>query len=762
MKSFAFQNAWRRGCGMLCAIARRHQALPRTTKKRLAGALFLALLCLAFIQSGHLTTEEKIDALIAQMTIEEKVGQLNLVGREQSVSPDNARAGRLGGIMNYVDPKEVRAFQEAAAQSRLKIPLLVALDAVHGFSTDFPFPLSQASSWNPSLIEQSSHWTAREAAAVGINWTFAPMVDLSRDPRWGRVLEGAGEDPYLGSVIAAARTRGYQAGGVAATVKHFVGYGAVEAGREYNAVWIPPAELHDMYLPPFKAAIDAGSMTLMPAFITLDGVPATAHRGLLTDLLRGKWGFDGVVVSDFLSIHELQQHGIAKDDADAAREALLAGVDMDMMARVYIDHLPDEVRAGRVPMPVLDEAVRHVLRLKFRLGLFDKPMVDPTAVAAQLQTDGALQASHAMARESLILLKNDGVLPLSKAVKHVAVIGALNGMDEGVYWTDPAGFPRRPIEALDQALKRLAPQLDVTFAPGVKNTCGTEWGDRDAALRAAREADVIVAYLGEDCKFLDEAASRTNLNLPGVQGDLLRALKATGKPVVLVLATGRPLVLTDAVEESDALIQTFYTGTEGRIAIAETLLGLVNPSGKLTMSMPRSEGQIPVYYNHLPTGRPELVGKRYQSVYIDAPNDPLFPFGFGLSYNHFVMSDVRVMDAQVPRDGTLDARVTIRNDSDVAGQDVVQLYTHQLVASRSRPVRELKAFTKVLLQPHESREVTLQVKATSLGFHDDKGCYRVEPGPFKLYVGDSSLADLAADFELVDDGKEQSAECTGF
>jgi beta-glucosidase len=695
--------------------------------------------------------ERRIDDVLARMTLEEKVGQLHLYGRREGFDFNEIRAGRIGNVMNFIAPEEVAAAQRAARESRLGIPLLIGLDAVHGVSTYFPLPLGQAATFNPPLVEEAARWTAHEARALGVNWTFAPMVDMSRDPRWGRVLEGAGEDVHLANVIAAARTRGYQAGGAVATVKHFAGYGAGEAGRDYNSAWIPNEQLFDWHLPPFRAALEAGSLSVMAAFNTVNGVPATAHRGLLSDVLRGQWGFRGFVVSDFGSIPELIQHGVARDAAHAARLALAAGIDMDMMGFAYARHLADEVRAGRVPMAEVDRAVRRVLRVKFHADLAAIPDIDPARAEAALQSPPALDAARRIARESIILLENNGVLPLKPArTARVAVIGALARADQEQVWTDPAGVPRRPIEGLDAALQRLmGPGVQVGFAPGVSTYCGKAYADKEAALALARAADVIIAKLGEDCEFMGEGASRTRLTLPGVQDELLEALIATEKPVVLVLATGRPLVLTHLKDRVAALVQTFHAGTEGRTAIAEVLAGAVNPSGKTPMSFPRSVGQIPVYYDALPTGRPQTPGRfRYESIFMDEANEPLYPFGFGLSYTRFAFSDLVVETPRVALGGMVAVSVTLTNTGEKAGQEVAQLYVRQPVARISRPLRQLEAFSKVMLQPGESRRVTLTIPVAALGYHDAFGRPVVEASRYEVFVGASSLAALKGEFSV--------------
>lgn len=694
--------------------------------------------------------ERKVDGLIGRMTLEEKVGQLHLSGRGEGFDIEQVRNGRMGAVMNFVVPAEIRQVQEAVRQTRLKIPLIIGLDAVHGFSTYFPLPLGQAASWNLQLIEQAAYWTGREASAAGVNWTFAPMVDMSRDPRWGRVLEGAGEDVHLASMVAAARTRGYQRGGVAASVKHFVGYGAGEAGRDYNSTWIPLSQLHDLHLPPFKAAFEAGAMTAMAAFNALNGMPATAHRGMLTDLLRGQWGFRGFVTSDFGSITELRLHGIAKDDAEAARKALLAGIDMDMMGDVFHKHLAGEVKAGRVPMKALDEAVRRVLRVKFHLGLFERPDVDVAAAPALMQTQEARDVARQIAREGVILLKNEReTLPIASAVKSVAVIGAMAVPEDERVWTDPAGLGRRVVQPLPDALREQLPaDVAVTYEPAFTKNCGTVFKDKDAALRAAAAADLVVAMLGEDCEFMGEGASRTDLGLPGVQQELLEALVATGKPVVLVLATGRPLVLSWADKHVAAIVQTFHGGTEGRAAIADVLAGKVNPSGRVPMSFPRSVGQIPVYYDQLPTGRPQKIRQRYESIYMDEANEALYPFGFGLSYSRFGYANPRVERERVALNAAAEIAVDVTNHGTRDGQEVVQLYARQPVASRSRPLRQLKGFEKIFLKAGETRTVRFRLEGRALGVHDDAGRYQLDPGTVEVYLGGSSQAQVNTRFEL--------------
>jgi beta-glucosidase len=695
--------------------------------------------------------DARVEALLARMTLDEKVGQLNLAG-SHDVDPEDIRKGLVGALMNVVEPHHINRLQRIARSSRLGIPLLYGLDAVHGFRTMFPLPLGQASTWNPGLIETAAEWTGREARAVGLHWTFAPMVDMSRDPRWGRVIEGAGEDVFLARVIAAARTRGYQHGGVLATPKHFAGYGAVDQGRDYNSTWIPNEILHDIHFPPFRASLDAGASVVMAAFNALNGLPATAHPGLLRTILKGEWGFDGVVVSDFNSIGELVHHGIARDDAEAARLALLAGIDVDMVGYVYFKHLANEVRAGRVPEALVDDAVRRVLRLKVRMGLFEEPEIDGARALTMLETPAARAAAREVARESIVLLKNDGVLPLQGDARRIAIIGPLADHRDDNPWPGPEGSRPPQPETLVGALRRLvsAPG-SVTYEPGLTNTCGDALAGMDRAVAAARAADVVVAVLGEDCLHIGEAASRTRLDLPGAQQDLLAALAATGKPVVLVLMTARPLVLTWADANVAAIVQTFHPGIEGRTAIAEALLGLVNPSGRTVFSYPRAVGQIPIHYDQLPTGRPLVTpDERWKSRFMDEDMAPLYPFGFGLSYTRFAYASLEVGAQRMRRDGAVEVSAVVTNTGTRPGKEVVQLYARLTGARRSRPLRQLMGFEKVELAPGESRRVTFRLEARQLGYHDEHGRLQVDPGLVRVGIGPDARTELTGQLDVAD------------
>ena len=717
-----------------------------------ALTLMLALAPTAFAQRlpRDPATEARVARLLARMTLEEKIGQLNLLARDERTSEqvEAVRAGRSSIIMNVVKPEEVAAFQAAARATRLGIPLIIGLDAIHSFRITHPVPIAWAATWSADQAAKSAEMVAREAAHAGVNWTFGPMVDLSRDPRWGRVIEGAGEDAYLGAVMAAARTRGYRAGGLAVAVKHYVGYGAVEAGRDYNDAPIPITELFDRHLPPFRAAIDAGAETVMAAFNSVNGSPASSDRRLLTEILRDRLGFNGFVTSDFDAIGNLMNHGVAADQAQAARRAMLAGLDVDMVGQHYEKHLAAEVKAGRVPAAALDEAVRRVLRVKFRMGLFDKPADAPFPPLPDPQD--VRRVARETARQSFVLLKNSGdALPITPAVKRIAIVGASADTEYDQSWLKASGDKTPETSSLLKEMRtRLAPGQTLDYAKGFATHCGFAFDAKDKAVETARSADLVVLVVMEDCEIQGEGASRTKLDLSGVQQQMLEALAATGKPVVLVIGTGRPLVLSAAAPLSRAMLVTWHPGTEGAAAIAETLFGEISPSGKLPMSFPRSVGQLPMSYDQLPTSRP-TDKERYSSRYVDEEVSALFPFGWGLGYAPIDYGRPSVAQARVAMNGSVEVSVAVTNGGTRDAREVVQLYVRQLVASRSRPLRLLKAFEKVDLMAGETRTVKLTMKATELGFHNETGRYVIEPGPFEVFVGSSSLAQLSAKFELV-------------
>lgn len=726
---------------------------------RVILALLLLVLAAPGVQADPLPTrpavERKVDALLKRMTLKEKIGQLHFPSLAFPHEPqiEAVKRGEIGAMLNVVDPKFIRPFAEAARQSRLGIPMLFAIDAIYALRITFPPPIAWAATWRPELAERAAFEVAREAAALGVNWTFAPMVDVSRDPRWGRVIEGAGEDPFLASAFAAARVTGYRRGGLATSVKHFVGYGAPEGGRDYNGAEISTPELMDRYLPPFKAAIRAGTDTVMASFNTINGVPVTMNRRLVTDLLKKQLQFDGIVTSDFVAIGELVNHGVASDLEAATELAIKAGIDLDMESQGYTRHLAAAVESGRVSMAAIDDAVRRVLRVKFRQGLFDLPR-DHFASLPRTVPDAEVRASaRAVAEESFVLVKNAGaVLPLSPSLGTIALIGATaDRSDKDHSWYGPAGYQKPETETLRQALARsLRPGQTLLYEPAFTDACGTAYGDKAAALAAAQAADVVVLAVHEDCEIQGEGVSRTRLDLSGMQQDLLDQVAATGKPVVLVVETGRPLTLTKADRQAQAILIAWHPGTEGRTALADVLTGAVAPSGKLPMTFPRAVGQIPIAYNALPTSRP-WTGSRYTSGYVDEAVTPLYPFGHGLSYTDFRYDAITLDRPRMTVRGGLEVSVRVTNTGSRRGAEVVQLYTRQLVASRSRPVKELRGFQKVTLRPGESREVRFTLQARDLGFHDDEGRTRVEPGPFLVFAGGSSAAELSAPFQVTAD-----------
>jgi beta-glucosidase len=697
--------------------------------------------------------ERRIDALLSQMTLDEKVGQLNLVSHGPPLRWDDIREGKAGALINFNSAAEIARAQRLARESRLKIPPLFGLDVLHGFRTQFPVPLAEAAAFNPRLSRLAAEWAAREAAHIGVQWTYAPMADLSRDIRWGRIVEGFGEDPHLGQVLTAARVEGFHAGGLTTGVKHFAGYGAAEGGRDYDTTLIPTAEFRDTYLPPFRAALGAGTMTVMAGFNALNGVPNTANPWLLTEVLRGEWGFEGFVTSDWAGIHELLAHGVARDGAEAARKALLAGVDMDMMGQLYIRHLPDEVRAGRVPESAVDEAVRRVLRVKMRLGLFERPDIDPARVDAAFPTPEARRAAREVARETFVLLRNQGdVLPVTAATRAIAVVGPLADAPRDQLGPHAARGHAQDSVSIAEGLRRRAEAAGIgyRFAPGCDLFC-TRTDGFAAAVAAARDADIVFAVVGEPQDHSGEAASRVDLALANRQPELLDALLATGKPVVLLLVAGRPLELGRFADRSAAIMTAWYPGTEAGTALAEVLFGDASPSGKLPVSYPRHTGQLPMAYNRLPTGRPTLPNNRFTLGYLDEQVSPLFPFGWGLSYTRFRLSEPMIARPRLGASDRLSIGVTVTNAGPRAGQEVVQLYTRDPVASRSRPLRELKAFEKIALEPGESRRLTLDVPVERLGFHLDDGTFVVEPGEIQVFLGTSSAADPVGSVEILEE-----------
>jgi beta-glucosidase len=688
--------------------------------------------------------DKTIAALMARMTLEEKIGQLNLLSHGEPIEGqlDLVRTGKVGSMMNVVDTVSIARYKAAASESRLQIPLLFGLDAIDVFRIALPPPIAWAATWRPDLTEAAARAVARETASTGINWTFAPMVDISRDPRWGRVVEGAGEDPVLGASMAAARVRGYTAGGLIATAKHYVGYGAGEAGRDYNTALIPVSDLYDRHLPPFQAALAAGAPSVMGALNAINGVPAHVNRYLLDTVLRRDLGFSGFVVSDYDAIGELINHGVAGDLKTASVKALAAGIDMDMEGTGYGKHLADEVTAGRVPLAQIDQAVARVLRVKFQ-----HPKEVTGAVPAMPSEAETRAVARQVARESFVLLKNDSAtLPIATGVRRIALIGAAGAGDFDDSWYGPALMTKPATQTLLDALReRMSPGQSLTFAPAFTNHCQKVIQDEAGAVATAQAAELIVYIVAEDCEYSGEGTSRTNLDLGEAQLTMLDRLVTTGKPIVLIVTAGRPLTLAQVAPKVDAILFAWMPRTEGRTALAEVLTGAVNPSGKLPMTFPRSVGQIPISYNVLPSSRPP-GDNRYTSRYIDGDVTPLYPFGHGLSYTTFAYAQLAVTPSA--GGGAYGVRVRVTNTGSRTGEEVVQLYTRQPVASRSRPLRELKAFRKIKLRPGESQTLAFDLKRADFAFHDDAGKALIEPGRIQVFVGGSSDAKLQGEFGL--------------
>ena len=752
-------------------------------------------------QLASAAIERRVNDLLKQMTLEEKLGQLVQYGDSgfdgqaapaedvASVPGKNpathdkvdamqlAATGRLGSMLNTVGAERTNAYQHAAVEkSRLHIPLLFGADIIHGYRTVYPIPLGLAAMFDPELVTSLSRISAEEASTGGVRWFYHPMVDISRDPRWGRTQEGAGEDPYLGAAMARAYIRGYQGddlsrpGSVAASVKHFAAYGAAEAGREYNTTDMSQSRLRQLYLPPYKAAVEAGAATIMSAFNALNGVPSSANSFLLQDVLRDEWGFNGFVVSDYTAVMELRNHGIALDAATATRKAIVAGVDVDMMSHYYDTELPGLVRSGKVPMKVVDEAVRRVLRVKFALGLFEHPYADGKEVTKAVP-ENRPQVRRA-AEESFVLLQNkpiDGgsaLLPLAQRARKIALIGPLAD-NTGEMTGSWGGTTRDPdVVTAKDALEARAKQSGgtLTYAKGTEILTTSEDGFTEA-LEAAKQADVVVMALGESSEMSGEAGSRAYLDLPGNQERLLESIAATGKPIVLLVFSGRPLELSWAAGHIPSIMEVWFPGTEAGAAIANVLYGDVAPSGKLPMSFPRTVGQEPFSYDQFPTGRPPAHAdltqppgpdSRFISRYLDVPNDALFPFGYGLSYTDFTYANVAVSRSVVPiGEATRDdarhliiATATVKNTGQREATEVVQCYVRNLGASLEQPVRSLKGFTRVTLKPGESKQVSFDLGFPELSFYNNAGKAVVEPTNYTVWIGGSSLATEHANFNI--------------
>ena len=732
---------------------------------RIHDGCFTALVALGLIAPGPAAAQRAapgrlIDSLVARMTLEEKLGQLNLPSVDNQPSPaqlEQLRKGLIGGFLNLAGAQATRDAQRiAVTESRLHIPLLLGLDVIHGYRTIFPIPLAEAATWDPAAAESTARAAAREAAAAGVNWTFAPMVDIARDPRWGRIAEGAGEDPYLGSALAAARVRGFQGkdlrapDAVMATVKHFAAYGGAEGGRDYNTVDVSERTLREIYLPPYHAAVEAGAGSIMTSFNEIGGVPSHANRWLVTTLLRDEWKFPGFVVSDWTGVEELRNHGVAGSRADAGKVALEAGVDMDMVSRIYLEDLPALVRAGRIPIATVDAAVRRVLAGKRALGLFDDPYRGSRVERERsvLLAPEQRQLARTVAQEAIVLLKNDGnLLPLGPTRHTLAVIGPL--ADDHVAalgsWAG-RGDPHDAVTPLEGIKARAGAGTEVRYAKGCGILDSTTAGFAEA-VALARQAEVGLLVLGEAGDMSGEAASRSSLALPGVQQQLLEAVQATGTPVVLILMNGRPLTVQWAADHVPAIVEAWFLGVETGPALAGVLFGDVSPSGKLPVTFPRAVGQIPIYYNHKNTGRPAGTDK-YTSKYTDLPSSPLFPFGHGLSYTSFEYKELKLSAPTITPGGTLKVSATVTNTGAREGAEVAQLYVHDGVGTVTRPVRALAGFRRVSLKPGESRTVEFALTPKELGLYDQRMKFVVEPGKFRVYVGGSSVGGLEGEFEV--------------
>lgn len=742
------------------------------TNKILVGVLMsMAMVACNMQPAGHSTDEviaHKVDSLLAQMTLEEKLGQMNQLSPwNYDELAERVRKGEVGSILNYVDAETVNKIQKVAVEeSRLGIPLLMARDVIHGYKTIFPIPLGQAASFDPEVVREGARVAAVEASADGIRWTFAPMIDISRDPRWGRIAESCGEDPYLTAVMGAAMVKGFQGDSlndptsIAACAKHFVGYGAAESGRDYNSTFLTERQLRNVYLPPFKAAAEAGCATFMTSFNDNDGVPSTANRFILKDVLRNEWKYDGMVVTDWASAQEMINHGFCANEQEVAEKSLTAGVDMEMVSETFIKNLKQSLSENRVSMADIDNAVRNVLRLKYRLGLFENPYISTSQEVKYAEAH--LAAAQKAVERSVILLKNNNqTLPL-QGVRTVAVVGPLADApyeQMGTWVFDgEKEQTRTPLRALKEMYGN---QVKILYEPALAYSRDKDKSRFPQAVSLARQADVVLAFVGEEAILSGEAHSLADLNLQGAQSELIQALSATGKPVVTVVMAGRPLTIGKEVALSSSLLYAFHPGTMGGPALADILFGKVNPSGKTPVTFPKMVGQIPMYYAHNHTGRPALekemlideipVGAGQTSVgcrsfFLDAGTAPLFPFGYGLSYTTFSYADLQLKNAQLTAADTLTVSAAITNTGKYEGTEVVQLYVQDKVGSVTRPVKELKGFQRVTLQAGETKRVSFSLPVKELAFWNLNMDYVVEPGDFTVWVAPHSQEGLSADF----------------
>ena len=739
-------------------------------KKGLFVICMAALFATSCTQTGKTEEDRFIEDLLSQMTLEEKIGQMNQIHFDKSLDSIKAqvRNGELGSMLN-IDPKLINEIQKTAVEeSRLGIPLIIGRDIVHGYKTVLPIPLGMAASFDPQLVEKGTHMAATEAREQGITWTFAPMLDISRDARWGRIAESLGEDPYLASELGVAMVRGFQGDNlsdndaIAACVKHFVGYGASEGGRDYNSTNIPERLLRNVYLPPFQKTVEAGAATLMTSFNDNDGVPASGNDFLLRTVLRDEWGFDGFVVSDWCSMVEMINHGFAADRKDVARLSANAGLDMEMVSQTYVDYLPELIAENKVSIDVIDNAVRNILRIKYRLGLFENPYVDEVETST-IYSDEHLQTARPAATESAILLKNNGVLPL-KENKTVAIIGPMAHApyDQLGTWSfdGDKNHTVTPLKALQSDEYK---HIKYYYEAGLGHSRDESTRNFERAKSIARQADVAVVFVGEEAILSGEAHSLSDINLIGKQSDLLKAIKSTGKPVVMVVMAGRPLTIERDLPYADAVLYNFHPGTMGGLAIMDLLYGKANPSGKLPVTFMREVGQIPMYYNHNNTGRPAQnwitpindipleapqTSLGNTSFYLDSGKDPLFAFGYGLSYSTFEYSDLNLSSNEVNANDTLTVTATIKNTSDIDGTEVVQLYVRDLVGSITRPVKELKGFQRLALKACEAQTVSFKLPISELAFYGKDLIKKVEAGQFDIWVAPNSTEGLKGSFTV--------------
>lgn len=721
----------------------------------------LTFTAFGFNAFGQKTIDQKVSELLSKMTLEEKIGQLvQYSGFEYATGPQNSNSanvlneikiGKVGSMLNVAGAEETRKFQELALKSKLKIPMLFGQDVIHGYRTTFPVNLGQAASWDLNLIEKSERIAATEASAYGIHWTFAPMVDIARDPRWGRVMEGSGEDTYLGTQIGLARIKGFQGKGlgnldaIMACAKHFAAYGAAVGGRDYNSVDMSLRQLHETYLPPFKAAAEAGVATFMNSFNDINGIPATANQYILRDILKGQWNYKGFVVSDWGSIGEMVPHGYAKDNKEAAEKAINAGSDMDMESRAYMAELPKLVQEGKVDPKLIDDAARRILVKKFEMGLFDDPyrFSSEKRQKEQLNNQEHRKFGREFGSKSIVLLKNEkNILPLSKSTKTVALIGPFGKetvANHGFWSVAFKDDDQRIVTQFDGIKNQLDKNSTLLYAKGA-NVDDQDRSMFAEAVETAKKADVVIMTLGEGHAMSGEAKSRSNLHFSGVQEDLLKEIAKTGKPIVLMINAGRPLVFDWAADNIPTIVYTWWLGTEAGNSIADVLFGTVNPGGKLPMTFPRTVGQVPIYYNHYNTGRPAKndTDRNYVSAYIDLDNDPKFPFGYGLSYTQFKYADMKLSSTSLKGHQTLNINIIVSNTGNYDGEEVVQLYIRDLVGKVVRPVKELKGFQKVLIKKGETKTVTFTLTPENLKFYDDALNYDWEAGEFDIMVGTDS------------------------